>query len=246
LTASLFFIPAEKTEGPDILLSGPELRHLRAARIQAGQTVWLFDEEGTRLKAEVEAISSAAARLRVLERERPEDSRVRLTLVQSVLKNKAMDEVVEGAAEWGVRAFLAVSSERTVVKFADREEHKAERWRQVARSAAEQCKSGRVPEIAPPLRLADLLADPPAGRRVVLSEHGGRALKDILAEAPIPPAGTPDEWVLLLGPEGGWSEKELEAIAAAGFEAASLGSQILRAGTAALSAAAILLHQRGV
>jgi 16S rRNA (uracil1498-N3)-methyltransferase len=81
---------------------------------------------------------------------------------------------------------------------------------------------------------------------VVLSEHGGRALKDILTEAPVPPAGTPDEWVLLLGPEGGWAERELEAIAAAGFEAASLGPQILRAGTAALSAAAILLHQRGI
>jgi 16S rRNA (uracil1498-N3)-methyltransferase len=246
LTASLFFVPASKANGPEILLDGAELRHLRAARIQAGQTVWLFDEEGTRIRAEVQAISSGGARLLILERERPRDARLRLTLVQSVLKNKAMDEVVEGAAEWGVRALIPVSSERTVVKFVDREERKAERWKLVARAAAEQCKSGRVPEIASPRPLADLLADPPAGRLVVLSEHGGRVLKDILAEAPLPPAGTPEEWVLLLGPEGGWSEKELEAIAAAGFEAASLGSQILRAGTAALSAAAILLHQRGV
>jgi 16S rRNA (uracil1498-N3)-methyltransferase len=246
LTASLFFIAAEKAAGPDVVMEGAELRHLRAARIQAGQTVWLFDEEGTRIRAEVEAISSAAARLRILERERPRDARLRLTLVQSVLKNKAMDEVIEGAAEWGVRTVIPVSSERTVVKFVDREERKMERWMQVARAAAEQCKSGRVPQIAPPRRLASLLADPPGGRLVVLSEHGGRALKDILAEAPVPPAGTPDEWVLLLGPEGGWAEKELEAIAAAGFEAASLGPQILRAGTAALSAAAILLHQRGI
>ena len=246
MTASLFFVPASKANGPEILLDGAELRHLRAARIQAGQTVWLFDEEGTRIRAEVQAISSGGARLLILERERPRDARLRLTLVQSVLKNKAMDEVVEGAAEWGVRALIPVSSERTVVKFVDREERKAERWKLVARAAAEQCKSGRVPEIASPRPLADLQADPPAGRLVVLSEHGGRVLKDILAEAPLPPAGTPEEWVLLLGPEGGWSEKELEAIAAAGFEAASLGSQILRAGTAALSAAAILLHQRGV
>ena len=246
MTASLFFVPAAKADGPEVLLDGAELRHLRAARIQAGQTVWLFDEEGTRIRAEVQAISSGGARLMILERERPRDARLRLTLVQSVLKNKAMDDVVEGAAEWGVRTLIPVSSERTVVKFVDREERKAERWNQVARAAAEQCKSGRVPEIAPPRPLAEILADPPSGRLVVLSEHGGRALKDILAEAPVPPAGTPEEWVLLLGPEGGWSEKELEAIAAAGFEAASLGPQILRAGTAALSAAAILLHQRGV
>ena len=246
MTACLFFVPAAKADGPEVLLDGAELRHLRAARIQAGQTVWLFDEEGTRIRAEVQAISSAGARLMILERERPHDARLRLTLVQSVLKNKAMDDVVEGAAEWGVRALIPVSSERTVVKFVDREERKAERWKQVARAAAEQCKSGRVPEIAAPRPLAEILADPPSGRLVVLSEHGGRALKDILAEAPVPPAGTPEEWVLLLGPEGGWSEKELEAIAAPGFEAASLGPQILRAGTAALSAAAILLHQRGV
>ena len=81
MTASLFFVPASKANGPEILLDGAELRHLRAARIQAGQTVWLFDEEGTRIRAEVQAISSGGARLLILERERPRDARLRLTLV---------------------------------------------------------------------------------------------------------------------------------------------------------------------
>jgi 16S rRNA (uracil1498-N3)-methyltransferase len=246
LTASLFFVQSEKMAGRAVRLDGAALHHLRAARVRAGQTVWLFDEEGTRIRAEVESISTVSARLLLLERQTLQDARLRLTLIQSILKNKSMDEVVERAAEWGVRNIIPVSSERTVVKLGDREDRKALRWRQIARAAAEQCKTGRVPVIALPLPLAAVLAEPPAGRRIVLSEHGGRALKDILAEASVPPAGAPEDWVLLLGPEGGWSERELDAIGAAGFEAASLGPQILRAGTAAVSAAAIVLHQRGL
>jgi 16S rRNA (uracil1498-N3)-methyltransferase len=246
LTASLFFVPAEKLAGDAVLLEGAELRHLRAARIQPGQGLDLFDERGTRVRAEVESISAAGARLRVLERGRLGEARLRLTLAPSVLKYKAMDEVVERAAEWGVAALAAVISEHTVVKLDERGERKVERWRQIARAAAEHCKSGRIPDIAAPRPLAGFLADPPPGRRVLLSEHGGRPLKDILAEAPGPEAGRLEEWVLLLGPEGGWTAKEVEAAAAAGFEPASLGPQILRAGTAAVSAAAILLHQRGV
>ncbi len=246
MTASLFFVPGAKTAGSAVRLDGAELHHLRAARVRTGQSIWIFDEEGTRIRADVESISAVSARLRLLERQSPQDARLRLTLIQSVLKNKSMDEVIERAAEWGVRTIIPVSSERTVVKIGDREDRKAERWRQIARAAAEQCKSGRVPLISPPLPLASVLAEPPPGRKIVLSEHGGRALKYILAETPAPPTGTPEDWVLLLGPEGGWSERDLDAIAAAGFEAASLGPQILKAGTAAVSAAAIVLHQRGL
>ncbi len=246
MTASLFFIPAVKMAGSMLRLEGADLHHLRAARITAGQILWLFDEEGTRTRAEVESISSVSAQLRLLDRESPRDARLRLTLIQSILKHKSMDEVVEQSAEWGVRNLIPVTTERTIVKIGDRQDRKAERWRQIALAAAEQCKSGRVPAIAPPRPLGEVLAEPPEGYKVVLSEQGGRALKDILAERPAPPSGTPEDWVLLLGPEGGWSERELDAIGAAGFEAASLGPQILRAGTAALSAAAIVLHFRGL
>lgn len=245
MTANLFFIPSARTAGSTARLTGAGHHHLRAARVRAGDIVWLFDEEGTRIRAEIEAVTPAATRLRLLERERPADVRLRVTLIQSVLKNKAMDDVVEQAAEWGVQAVVPVFSERTVVKLGDREDKKTERWRQIARAAVEQCKSGRIPSIDPPRALADVLKNPPPGGKIVLSEHGGRALKDILAGRPVPAEGAKESWILLLGPEGGWSERELDASAAAGFEAASLGPRILRAGTAAVSAAAVVIHLRG-
>jgi 16S rRNA (uracil1498-N3)-methyltransferase len=245
LTANLFFVPSAKLAGSIARLDGAEHHHLRVARLRPGDTIGLFDEEGNRVRAEIEAVNGEATRLRILQRERPEDVPLSLTLVQSLLKSKTMDDVVEQAAEWGLGAVVPVSSERTIVKVEGREDRKVERWRQIARSAAEQCKSGRVPRVDPPRPLAALLADPPPGRRIVLSEHGGRPLKDILAGAPSPAAGEIDAWVLLVGPEGGWSEREIEAIVRAGFEAASLGPHILRAGTAAIGAAAIIIHQRG-
>jgi len=246
LTANLFFVPSVRTARSTARLTGAEHHHLRAARVRAGDIVWLFDEEGIRIRAEIEGVTPAATRLRILERARPADVRLRVTLVQSVLKNKAMDDVIERAAEWGIQVVVPVFSERTVVKLGEREDKKTERWHQIARAAVEQCKSGRAPSIVPLRALADVLKDPPAGRKIVLSEHGGRALKDILAGRPVPGEGEEESWVLLLGPEGGWSERELDAIAAAGFEAASLGPQILRAGTAAVSAAAIVIHLRGL
>ena len=246
MTAKLFFVPAGRLGESTAVLTGAEHRHLRAARIKAGDDVWLFDENGTRIRAAVEAISAASTRLRLLQREPPEESRLRVILVPAVLKNKAMDEVMERAAEWGVAEVRPVSSERTVVKLDEREDKKAERWRQIARAAAEQCKSGRIPVIFAPVPLSAVLTAALPGRKVVLSERGGLPLKTILASTPRPEGNSPDAWVLLIGPEGGWSDGELDAAADAGFEAGSLGSHILKAGTAALSAVAILVHERGL
>ncbi len=109
-------------------------------------------------------------------------------------------------------------------------------------AAAKQCKSGRVPRIEPVQGLDAFLAGRRPGRKVLLSEGGGRPLRELAAE-PAPVEGG-ESWTLLVGPEGGWAEGEVEAAAQAGFVPASLGRRILRASTAALSAAAILIHAR--
>jgi 16S rRNA (uracil1498-N3)-methyltransferase len=245
VTANLFFIEKSRLAGADCLLEGPEHHHLgRVARLRPGDEVWLFDEEGGKVRARVEEVGAERTRLKLGLRLPPGGSAPRVSLVQSLLKNKAMDDVVSGAVEWGVAAILAVAAERSVVRLEDGGERKLERWRQVALAAAKQCKSGRLPAFEPPVPLAAFLAGNRAGRKVVLTEHGGRPFKDVIAAAAVPADPADDAWLVLIGPEGGFSDAEVDAAAAAGYEPVSLGANILRAETAALSAVAVLIHAR--
>lgn len=246
MTANLFFLEKSRALGPDCVLEGPEHHHLgRVARVRPGDEVWLFDEEGGKVKARVESVGTERTRLRLGLRVPPGTGGPTVALAQALLKNKAMDEVIAGAVEWGVAAILPVLAERSVVRLDDGGERKIERWRQVALAAAKQCKSGRLPAFEPPADLSGFLAAARPGRKLILTEHGGRPLRDALAA--VPAAGGADQadaWLLLIGPEGGFSEVEVEAASAAGYEPVSLGSNILRAETAALSAIAILVHAR--
>ena len=243
MTANLFFVEKRHSGGSDILLQGSEHHHLsRVARLGPGDEVWLFDEEGDRIRARVERITAETTRLKITERRAAEARGPAVTLAQAVLKRNAMDEVVSGAVEWGIENLVPVLTERTVVKLGSGDSGKADRWRSVALAAAKQCKSGRVPSIEPVQRLDAFLAGARPGRKLVLSEAGGRSLGELAAE-PAPADGA-EKWIVLVGPEGGWAEREIESVVKAGFAPASLGRRILRASTAALSAVAILTHAR--
>lgn len=245
MTANLFFLEKARLVGAECVLEGPEHHHLgRVARIRPGQEVWLFDEEGGKVQARVESVESDRTRLKLGRRISPGSSGPRVLLAQGLLKGRAWDDVVSGAVEWGVAVLRPVLTARTVVRLEGPAERKLERWRQVALAAAKQCRSGRVPEFAAPVPLAAFLAEPGPSRKIILAEHGGRPFRDVLDGAPISEGPEMEAWTLLVGPEGGFAEAELAAAAAAGYEPVSLGPNILRAETAALSAVAILMHAR--
>jgi len=247
VTANLFFVAKARLGGSECVLEGPEHHHLgRVARLRLGETVWLFDEEGGKVQARVESVGPARTRLSLGRRVAPGASGPVVTLAQSLLKNKAMDDVVSGAVEWGVAALQPVLAARSVVRLDGAGERKIDRWRQVALAAAKQCKSGRVPDFGLPVGLDELLSRPPAGTAVVLAEHGGRPFKEALAEIPLPAEPGRDVWTVLVGPEGGFESREIEMAAAAGYEPVSLGPNILRAETAALGAVAVLMHARSL
>lgn len=245
MTSNHFFVPKSGFKGERVILSGSEGHHLsRVLRARAGEDVWLFDEEGVRYLARIECLTRAAVELQIRERHPPFETVTRLTLAQSILKAKAMDEVVEKAAELGVAAVIPVLSARSVAKIGDRDSpRKIQRWERIAREAAKQARTGRPPLVAAPRPLDDFLADCRSPVKIVLSEHGGRRLREILNEAGAPDGERPpSEAALVVGPEGGWTPAEEEAFSGRGFAAASLGRTILRAETAALAALAVIAH----
>jgi len=238
VTANQFFVPAIAGDAVRIVLLGDEHRHLaRAARVRAGDEVWLFDGSGRRCLARVEKVGRDRTEAAVLRIEEPEAPRTRIALAQCLIEAKTLGSILEKAAELGCADFVPVVSARSLKAAGERADRKLERWKRIAREAAKQCKARLLTEVHPPRPLGELLRAPGAERRLFLSEHGGRALKDIVTAA-----GPPVSVLLLVGPKGGWTEGEEEAIRQAGFEAVSLGRRILRAETAAVAGAAMISH----
>ena len=156
-----------------------------------------------------------------------------LTLVLAIFKFDRLEWAIEKLTELGVARIVPVVARRTEAHLAKAAEKRAERWRRIAREAAQQSRRLAPPEIAAPAKLTAVLSQ----RGIVLSEAGGEPLARLAANASTP-------LVLAIGPEGGWTEDELAAFDAAGWTAASLGPTILRAETAAIAATAIVLGQR--
>jgi len=138
-----------------------------------------------------------------------------------------------------VAAVVPVHAERTEVRLdAQRAEKRLEHWRSVLESACEQCGRARVPTLAAPAGLADAAAVlPEGGLRLVLDPQGGHRLQSL------PEAGT--RLCIAIGPEGGWSPRDLGVLQAAGFIGLRLGPRILRTETAGLAAIAALQARFG-
>jgi 16S rRNA (uracil1498-N3)-methyltransferase len=238
VTANQFYVPLIAEGATLIVLSGEEHRHLaRAARVREGEEVWLIDAHGRRCLTRVERVGADRTEVAVLAMEGPETPRTRIALAPCLMEAKKLETVIEKAAELGCAEVIPVVSARSLKDSGERTDRKLERWKRIVREAAKQCKAPLLTEVHPPRPLKELLRDPGADRRLFLSEHGGRPLRDIVTAG-----GPPASALLVVGPAGGWTEGEESGLRQAGFEAVSLGRRILRAETAALAGAAMIAH----
>jgi 16S rRNA (uracil1498-N3)-methyltransferase len=243
LTSNHFFIEKNRLKGKAVVLTGAEHHHLsKVVRHKPKDVIWLFDEGGAKYKARIDDISTEETRLTVLERIEDTRPKTKVTLAQALLKGKSMDFVVHKAVELGIFGLIPVVAARSVVKIEERSEKKIERWTKIALEASKQCQSGLTLRIAAPIKLADFLRETTrAPLKIVLSKNADLYLKDLIT-SPDCRSAAASEMILLVGPEGGWTPEEERKIMDSGFKSASLGKNILRAETASLAAAAILLH----
>ena len=165
-------------------------------------------------------------------------SPVQVTLALSIFKFDRMEWAVEKCTELGVARIVPVIARRTEARLAVAASKRVERWQRIARQAAEQSRRASPPEILQPMKLKDVVALP-AGTRILLAESEAQTcLKQVLQSH-----AADMDVVLALGPEGGWTDSELELFRNAGWVSASLGSMILRAETAAIAAMAVVLAE---
>lgn len=198
----------------------------RALRLRVGDTLVVFDGRGGEYEAAIQRIDRDRVDVKTgafhdADRESP----IEVGLVQGLPEADKMDWILQKAVELGVAWVQPVICERSVVRLSgDRAARRESHWQRIAIAACEQCGRNRVPDVRPTAAFRDWAAQPSQALRWMLAPEGGEALASRAA-----PAGPVE---LLVGPEGGLSERELDIAAMIGFASLSLGPRVLRTETA--------------
>jgi 16S rRNA (uracil1498-N3)-methyltransferase len=230
-TSIRLFVNAPLAESTEVPLEAAQSHYLgNVMRLQPGDTLRLFNGVAGEWQAEVAQISRKQAVLNVQRQTRAPEPEPDCWLCFALLKRQKTDLVVEKATELGAAVIQPVITARTQADHVN-----LERLRAIAVEAAEQCERLVVPEIRTPLPLPKLMSAWPQRRLYVADE---RRTAPVLAPAP----GPAQPSALLVGPEGGFTDAELEGIATVPIVSrVSLGRRILRAETAAIAGLALLL-----
>lgn len=216
-------------------ITGADAHHLtRVLRVEPGQQFEISDNHSVYL-AEVESARKDLVSFSVRDIVAPAEPAVRTTLLASLIRFERFEWMLEKATELGVERVVPVEAERSEKGLEHAAGKRLSRWNRIAREASEQSRRARLPEIGALVDLAAALKLE-AGHRYVLEE--GEAPPMLPALPMHRQAG--DTVALLVGPEGGWTDRERELIASAAWRAVSLGHEILRTETAAIAGLAIV------
>ena len=240
-----FFVPQLYNE--EMYIEGVDARHIsKVLRMQPGDKLQIVSDDGVSAMAEITAIASERVSVRCLEKlAESHEPRVRLVLAQGLAKGEKMDFIIQKAVEMGAYSVIPVAMEHSVVRLdGAKAAKKVERWQKIAESAAKQSKRDIIPQVQQVQSMAEMLASGDYETKIIAYECEDRlSLKAALKAAEA--AGGIKELLLIIGPEGGISEGELEAARAAGAVPVSLGRRILRAETAGLVAISAIFYETG-
>ena len=230
------FVSGALSNDAELVLTGEQARYLgRVLRSRMGDPVLVFNGEHGEWSATIEDITKSTVTLRIIERnETRTESPLKIHLVQGISRGDRMDFVVQKATELGVKRITPVLTHHGVVKLdSKRADKRQQHWQHIAESACEQSGRTRPPLIDAAISLnAWFGAKDSSDSTQLILQPGAPAS---LSAQPAPAT----KLCLLIGPEGGFSEREYEDAEIAGFTAVSLGPRVLRTETAALAALSV-------
>lgn len=223
-----------------LVLDGSTGHYLaRVLRLSKGDAVTLFNGDGADYPAFISEIRSQSVTVQITGSVAPAtESPLRITLVQAVCRGERMDYVLQKATELGVFCIQPLISQRVEVRLdAARQEKRMLHWQGVVTSACEQSGRAVVPEVKGPLSLSDWLGAADFPVALILDPLAGGRLSGVSIEG--------DSVAVLVGPEGGFTEEEVNAAREKGLLAVTLGPRVLRTETAGPAAIAVLQARSG-
>jgi 16S rRNA (uracil1498-N3)-methyltransferase len=261
-----FFVEPAAFAAGEVVLEGAIAHQIaRVLRQRVGETIVLLDGAG--LERDVELLAVTPHQIRgVVRTARPSQGEPSLgvTLYQALVARERMETVLQKGTEVGVAAFVPVWCERSLVPSGEGvDEQRLERWRRIAREAAEQSRRGRVPDVHPPRRLTQALADAAndgpilvaweeerersvaSALRALFGPDAASASAAAVSETDSPGPTRATRVSLFIGPVGGFTSTEVAAATALGAWSISLGPRILRTETAGPILAALVLYAAG-
>jgi len=221
-----FFIDADLAAGNTLALSHDEQHHARVVRVREGEEVEVFNGRGAAFVAKyttegLQIVSAAPDR----------EARTAIHLAMSTINLDKFDVVLQKATELGVRSIIPLVTDRVEIR-AERYRGKAERWRKIVFEAVKQSGRSVIPVVEEPQAFDE-----------IVKREGTKIVFDADAEATTQQVGTAA--ILFIGPEGGWSERELQLAREHGCAFERLGIRRLRAETAAIVATALVAARAG-
>ena len=237
------FFLSQPPEGNEATLSGEEAHHLiHVLRAKAGESIELINGSGAVWRGEIAEVrhdSVEIANLTLL----PQDQAPlpNIILIQSLCKTEKLEWIFQKTTELGVAEIFLLNASRSVLRIPrDKTQNKLERWSKIILAAAKQSRRRTIPRLHAPADCMEICQSLQADLKLILSEDEKEvSLKQRLTRARC------GSVAFSIGPEGGWTPQEQETFGRHHFESVTLGSNILRAETAAIVVAAILRYELG-
>lgn len=237
-----FFVLPEEIQGDRVHFSMTTSWQIaRVLRLKAGEKVLVLDNSGFELHTELLVVHESESVGRITQRLICEsEPKTRLLMILSLSQREKFEWMLQKCTEVGAAAFLPIITSRSLIQKTSDAEAKYPRWKMILKEAAEQSERGKLPELLAPTLFEECIQKIPQEYSLCLipwEEERDRSLKMVLGEK------TGEKIAVMIGPEGGFSQFEVELAVRAGFEAVTLGKRILRMETAAVVAAALVLNE---
>lgn len=239
-----FFIPAQQIKDDTVFLLGEDRHHLlNVLRRGVGAEITVLNGKGQEYLVRVTEIGpEKVAGVIIKQVERSTEPRVKLNLVQSLPKADKFEFILQKNTELGVGSFQPVISERSTIRLdPDQAVKKEERWRKIIQEAAEQSGRQIIPVLEPVRVWQDLFTNIQGLALIPWEGEREKTLRQVLETS----KSLPERVTVLIGPEGGFSQNEVELAVKAGVIPVTLGPRILRTETAGLVVAAAVLYHFG-
>ena len=235
-----FYLPGPWESQKSTALTAEVAHHLRVRRVQAGESFPVFDGKGQVAQAELLSLSAKTGQVQLsnIRTDTHRESAYAITLAQGLAGGDKMDWIIEKAVETGAQIIAPMQCERSILKLTRSSDHERAQkrrahWEGIVQAACEQCDRTVLALIEPIQSFETYLkSNPQPALKLLLSPDATKSMYSVLMES------TPQDIVLMIGPEGGHSPEEEAQAQAAGYQIVSLGERVLRtetAGTAAIT-----------
>ncbi|KJS80389.1 MAG: hypothetical protein JM58_18855 [Peptococcaceae bacterium BICA1-8] len=240
-----FFVSTEDIKGEEVQIKDSDAHHLtQVLRLKEGEKVIVFDGTGLEYEIIIKNIASGLVSGEIQGiTSSTRDSLIDVTLVQGIPKGDKMELIIQKCTELGIAKIIPVLTERTVVKLDDEKKGKRrEKWQKIAQEASKQCKRATVPQIGEICTWEKYLTETSNKEPILVlwENETTRGIKSYLQENK-----DLKQLTLVVGPEGGLAQQEVDKLLAMGAQTVSLGQRILRTETAGLAALVMVLYELG-